>query len=190
MSIEEKIIIAAITCMDKKGIQSVTTRDITREAEVNTAAINYYFRSKDNLMQKALKYSMKQAFEDISNLDKDSGEELDVRMVFQHFLSGALRYPGLTRSHLYKGIMENDYSGAFVREFNVFLENFFHKIKSRFNNLKEMELKMRIVAVFNSILFASLMPGGFSDFSGMDFSDTTYQADYVELLEQQFFNVK
>lgn len=41
----------------EKGYDGATTRDITRRAGVNIAAINYYFRDKENLYIEAVKHA-------------------------------------------------------------------------------------------------------------------------------------
>jgi AcrR family transcriptional regulator len=133
-STQEKIITAAINCMEKEGIQSVTIRSIAQEAGVNSAAINYYFRSKENLIREALRYSMVQAFEDLPNFAsaQDSSAPLDIAELFRHFLQGVLRYPGLARAHLYNALMRSDYSGLFVKGFNDFLRKLLERMRSRF----------------------------------------------------------
>jgi AcrR family transcriptional regulator len=45
-SAEEKIITAAVECIEKYGIKGTTIRQIAEQAGVNIAAVNYYFRSR------------------------------------------------------------------------------------------------------------------------------------------------
>jgi AcrR family transcriptional regulator len=47
----ERILAAAERLFAQKGIEKTSTRDITSEAGVNTASVNYYFRSKDALAE-------------------------------------------------------------------------------------------------------------------------------------------
>ncbi len=46
---EENIIRVATELFLQRGFDKITVRDISKEAGVNLAMINYYFRSKDNL---------------------------------------------------------------------------------------------------------------------------------------------
>ena len=48
--IEEKILDRALYLFGKNGTTNVPIRSIVREAGVNVSAINYYFGSKDNMM--------------------------------------------------------------------------------------------------------------------------------------------
>lgn len=49
ISTQQKIISAARTVFTKKGYAATRTRDIAKEANVNLALLNYYFKSKENL---------------------------------------------------------------------------------------------------------------------------------------------
>lgn len=45
---------AAVACIKRDGVDGATTRAIAREAGMNVAAVNYYFVSKDALVDIAL----------------------------------------------------------------------------------------------------------------------------------------
>lgn len=52
--ISQRILEAAIELIALKGPQQTTVRDITEMTGANVSAVNYYFRSKDELIQQAL----------------------------------------------------------------------------------------------------------------------------------------
>ncbi|VWX62897.1 Transcriptional regulator, TetR family [Burkholderiales bacterium 8X] len=47
----ERILVAAETLFARQGVDKTSTRDITTEAGVNVASVNYYFRSKEALAE-------------------------------------------------------------------------------------------------------------------------------------------
>src|SRR4029453_16523245 len=47
----ERILVAAELLFAKRGVDKTSTRDITTEAGVNVASVNYYFRSKEALTE-------------------------------------------------------------------------------------------------------------------------------------------
>lgn len=47
----ERILVAAELLYAKRGVDKTSTRDITTEADVNVASVNYYFRSKEALTE-------------------------------------------------------------------------------------------------------------------------------------------
>lgn len=54
ISAEEKIKTAAIKVFLEKGFDATTIRDIAKEADLNCALMNYYFRSKEKLFRSIL----------------------------------------------------------------------------------------------------------------------------------------
>jgi AcrR family transcriptional regulator len=65
---EEKIISAARKLFTEKGYDAVKTRDIAKEAGINLALLNYYFRSKENLFAIIMKENMGQFMEVITGI--------------------------------------------------------------------------------------------------------------------------
>jgi AcrR family transcriptional regulator len=55
----ERILAAALTVFAERGFEAGTVRDITEAARVNTAAINYYFRSKEELIRQVFEAGLK-----------------------------------------------------------------------------------------------------------------------------------
>ena len=80
ISVEEKIIRATIDCIEEFGIVGATTRRIAKSAEVNIAAINYYFRSKDRLIEIGLHQTMENSFGDWQRDITDRERDLDARL--------------------------------------------------------------------------------------------------------------
>lgn len=54
---ENEIMESAKKIFIKKGFKGATMRDIAKEADINLAMLNYYFRSKDNLFDKIFEKS-------------------------------------------------------------------------------------------------------------------------------------
>lgn len=65
LSTEEKIKAAARTVFHTKGFAATKTRDIAKEADINLALLNYYFRSKEKLFQIIMLDSIHALFQSI-----------------------------------------------------------------------------------------------------------------------------
>ena len=52
----EKILMIALDMFGEYGFNGVSTRDLSKMADVNISAINYYFNSKEGLYQEVIKY--------------------------------------------------------------------------------------------------------------------------------------
>ena len=64
-SAEDKIKEAAIKVFLEKGFDGTTTRDIAKEAGVNSALMNYYFRSKEKLFSSVFEEMLQLFFDGI-----------------------------------------------------------------------------------------------------------------------------
>ena len=56
MDTKQKILLAALEEFAEKGYQATTTRDICRKVNMNTAAANYHFNTKQELYKQTFQY--------------------------------------------------------------------------------------------------------------------------------------
>jgi AcrR family transcriptional regulator len=75
-----RIIAAAWGLYADLGIDKVRTEDVARTAGLTTSAVNYHFRTKDQLLQAALRYSL-----DIIATTRRLNDSLDSITVLRHF---------------------------------------------------------------------------------------------------------
>ena len=71
LSAEQKIIAAASILFTQKGFDAVKTRDIAKEAGINLALLNYYFRSKEKLFEIVMLENMQNFFEGFALIVND-----------------------------------------------------------------------------------------------------------------------
>jgi len=99
----ERILAATLDLIEKQGPRQATTRSIAAAAGVNVAAINYYYRSKEALLEAALASSWEHA---LAHLREFLGREpWDARAVLTDIalflIEGGYRYPAVTRATLF-----------------------------------------------------------------------------------------
>lgn len=190
LSIREKMIMATIDCIGREGIQSLTTRKITKEAGVNSAAINYYFGSKEKLVEKALNQtldemsSLPEEILDLKNLN--SKERL--KMFFLAIMEGVSNYPGITVAHLYDPLIRNSYRSPFVRRFNIFLTDLLEKTSDVRGKTKEEKYQMALIQMLSAVIIPPLMPKLFRGFTKINFGDKKVRKLYVDNLVDHFFS--
>jgi len=189
-SVREKIILATIEGIEEQGIQSLTVRDIAQRADVNIAAINYHFGSKDNLMEIALHQTIDEAFvnmitEELGQKDRDPASALCG--FFTALLSGLRQFPGLTRAHLYGPLMENDFRGVFPVRFKTFITNLHQKCREFFREMPDKEIQLVLMEILSAVIFPGLTSGLFEEYTGIDFDDPEAQKNYVTHLVHRYF---
>lgn len=80
LSTEEKIRKAALKLFTRKGYAATRTRDISEEAGINLALLNYYFRSKEKLFQLLMGELLQQFFSGLVEIFNDETTSLDEKM--------------------------------------------------------------------------------------------------------------
>jgi AcrR family transcriptional regulator len=180
---EEKIISAAIVCIDKYGIQGATNRKIAQEAGVNNAAINYYFRSKDALIQRCLEVTLHNAFdfEDFEALPGDTPQEWCAAII-NDLIVGGLNYPGLARFHFYEVLANGKYDSLAVEKLNEFVGNLVRNLLSRKLDMDEVQLQYACMQMTSVMMMSILAPRLFEQQFGLNVADEAMCKAYVDAL--------
>lgn len=87
VSTEQKIKEAAKRIFQKKGFGLTRTRDIAKEADINLALLNYYYRSKENLFEIVMQESIEEMFSYLEHIMNNKQTTLTEKID-----AGVLRY--------------------------------------------------------------------------------------------------
>ncbi|WP_445506282.1 TetR/AcrR family transcriptional regulator [Niallia sp. 03190] len=101
---KENILYATIELIKAEGLEKVTLRKIAAAGDVNLALINYYFGSKDKLVNEAIKVmlaSFREAFCILDDQSKAPKERLKTFLV--QYTNSVKKYPELMKELLGKG---------------------------------------------------------------------------------------
>jgi AcrR family transcriptional regulator len=182
LSVEDRIVQAAIECIERYGIQGATNRKIAALAGVNNAAINYYFRSKEVLVERCMRVTLDNAFdwEDIANLPGRTARER-CAAIFNDLIQGGINYPGLTRSHFFDLISQGNYQSLAVEKLNEFVENLAKDLDQKGAGLEANELRLACVQITSAAMMVILAPQLFAPF-GFDLRDPATRHSFVNRL--------
>jgi AcrR family transcriptional regulator len=189
---QQSILEAVVTCIEKYGIDKVTTRKIAEQAGTNIASINYYFRSKDELVAAALSMTIKHMMEDVTNAIEDTRRPLEevLESVFFYLLEGSLRYPGISTAHLYKAITEKKYDSisaqAMIKVFESLVERVIHEDPRR----DRAETRLLLSQILSSIMFTMLAPNFFSVAQKYQLSTSERAKNLATYYTKLFLNAK
>jgi AcrR family transcriptional regulator len=186
MSVRERIIAATLGLIEKEGVHGLTTRTIAREANVNIAAINYYFSSKQKLIEETLQAALNHMFSDTDEFFAqmgNSGEGI-LRNMMMYMLQGAVRYPGLIKAMLNGPINNNDYSDPVVQRILKFTNDLISKAEQVMQQ-DRAAVSERLMQIFSVALMTALLPDMFKMVLGEDFAvNIDKQKEYI----QKFFD--
>ena len=94
---EDKIITAARRLFTRNGYEATKTRDIAKEAGINLALLNYYYRSKEKLFEIIMRENMGQFMDvisDIVNNEKTSIKQ-KIEMLVNNYIDMLTRLPDM-----------------------------------------------------------------------------------------------
>lgn len=153
------ILNSTLELIKTEGLENVTLRKIAALADVNLALINYYFGSKDKLINEALKVLLASFRETFLILDDHSippKERLKTFMV--EYVNSVIKYPGLVREILGRGNIS--FESQF--EYKNYMKTMgFTKIKATLQEItgeKDPDiLTMMMMQIHAAIFFPPLM---------------------------------
>lgn len=159
-STRERILEAAIAVIERDGAEKATVRAIAAEAGVNLAAINYHYRSKEDLMEAAIASTWAHATEDLLKfLDvapADIGKGVEALILY--LLKGGKTYPNVTRAHLL-GAGTSGGSAVILEGQRGFVEEF-ARVAARALGLPfGDDVVARTSALYFFCLYSAIVPG-------------------------------
>lgn len=181
-SVREKIMLATLNCIEQLGIHAVTIRNIAKEANVNIAAINYYFRTKDNLFEETLNYAINNALGDSMEImaHNDQDPYFTMYSMVSFFFRGMLKYPRLMKAFFYNSFIGEDYSGLFIQQIGVLINKLSERLEPSIDEANRAQLKLSIAQAFSIIFFMGIFPQVFQGFLGFDLSEPEKQQEYID----------
>ncbi len=158
-AMKKKIVLAAIRCIESEGMGSVTTRRVAREAGVNSAAINYYFGSKDELLREVFHMALGHFLEDVRTILNIEGLSIYslLKLLLLFLLQGVKRYPNLMRALIFSD-KEDYWNGEeeFFKELRRLLEKLIRFLLDSGRFKDEETVLMSLVQIFSAVIFPLL----------------------------------
>lgn len=188
-STQDAILLAAIDCINESGLENVTTRMIAERAGANIASINYYFRTKEILVNKALEITIKHMLEDVMDTVQDTSLDFRhiLRDVVYYLISGASSNLGISAAHLYLLVVEKDYESISAQSFLAAFNNLLERAEKAFPEQDQEHLRRILASIFSSIMFMMLTPFFFQP-QGEDFpGDDAYHHEMADYFTEMFY---
>jgi AcrR family transcriptional regulator len=156
----EQILEAVITCIEKDGIESLTTRRIAEEAGTNIASINYYFRSKDLLVEEALTMTVNHMLDDVVEIMAGPPQPFEAMLeeVLYYMIEGALRFPGMTLAHIHSIIVEKRTDTIAADAFRKIFGMLTGHAERAFGDVPAEQIRAAMAQVLSTALFTMLAP--------------------------------
>jgi len=188
-STQEAILLATIDCIEEHGIEHLTTRMIAEKAGANIASINYYFRTKEILVNKALEITIIHMLEDVIETIEDTTLPFrqTLKDVFFYLIEGGRKFPGITTAHLYSLVVEKDFQSISARSFREAFDRILGRVLESFPDQDPAQLRLILSNIFSSIMFMMLTPGFYDQDEKYQPSDTERCQNLAEHYTEWFY---
>jgi len=163
MTPERRILVATLDCIAELRLEGATVRAIAAKAGLNAAAVNYYYRSKDRLVEAALRFAWTHVSEDIDRIvasTKDGREGLETAVRF--LIEGAYKYPAIIRAILIE-------DPALRREAGAFFKGLFERLSAKAGAPGDPGLGTAVLLALAT--FIGLAPEAFTALTGRNPGD-------------------
>ncbi len=179
-SMEEKIITTTIECIERFGIEGTTNRKIAEIAGINSASVNYYFRSKEALLQKVMERTLDNAFdwEDFAILGGKTPQER-CEAILLNIFKGGINYPGITRAHFHNLVNFGDYDSQVVSRLNKFVESLCDDLIQHNYSGDRTNLELSCYQICYAVFMAVMTP---KLFNSLNLEDPTNQKKFIQSL--------
>lgn len=181
-NVEERILDKALYLMGKAKSCDISVRAIAGEAGVNVSAINYYFRSKDEMLRWVKEFYIENSLAVLEILRKEEGDaEERLLLAANEIMEYALRFPGnaVIRSHsrLHRGEEEvSKRTISLTDEIGIRLKQLFERVIGQ-----QDELQFKYIVFISSINY----PTDYDEileFDGSLLTDSETRMNYLRLL--------
>jgi AcrR family transcriptional regulator len=181
-SIEEKILDRALYLVGKNRTTNISVRAIAKEAEVNVSAINYYFRTKEEMMRQVKELFIINTLS-ITAILTDTGMEPEEKLIYSvnEVMEYISRYPGIAA--LLQDARERtdetsvrllQVSNEMTEKINMLLDTLLDKDKNKINSYKRI--------IFWSAVNYPMEENGVNNYEVLNLTDHEIRISYIRHL--------
>ncbi len=182
-SSKEKILGVVLKYISENETHQITIREIGRLAGVNSAAISYYFGSKDNLIQEACKYYYdlgNKIFEELKTEDGDPRDKL--KSFFINYTNHMFKFPGFLKAQISQYISETQIRTDVVAWLQSNCKYLADCIGQATKEQSQEILYFKSIQLLSSIVYPFLLNKYNCAFGGLNFGDEVIRVKYIDTM--------
>ncbi|MBN2586241.1 MAG: TetR/AcrR family transcriptional regulator [Candidatus Fermentibacteraceae bacterium] len=187
---KRNILKTAEMLIGNESVCSITTRRIAEEADVNPAALNYHFGSKEELIDLVLSRMMDRVFNDWQRILEIQDMALPVRLycLIDHSMESIIKYPGMLSSHLFDPMVSKEKRIAFAGRLGGFLRSLPVHLEEELP-LQADEIRLNLGQVILSSICAAAVPELFREIAQEDISSGPARSRFITGLMRRFLRI-
>ncbi len=187
-SIKKQILLATISIIEKEGINSVTTRKVAKEADVNIAAINYYFGSKEELLREIVTQTIHHFFSDMEIIlaKKNLNRYLVLKILLAYILRGTLQYPNIIKALFMKTSYISQDSRILLKQLNTVIKQAMLPLLNSTDNSSQKKEAVALMQMTNTVIASGITSSMHQEWSGIDLNKKENLLYYIEELIHRY----
>lgn len=181
MTTRERILEATVRLLSSARSPELTTRRIAAEAQVNIAAINYHFRSKDELMDEAVQAATAAAFDrGMQMLRAPAKPPLDrLREYLFGYSTGLVKFPWVTRA-AWTGLYLKEGGDTFYGRFMKAMLDLVAQVIEEIHGSRGTDSASAALMVLSCVIFPFLVSNTLRDAGAIDYTDDDARRRYID----------
>lgn len=183
---KEQIIQTVLQMIGQEGIQQITIREIAKRADVNIAAINYHFGSKENLIKQAMNVFTKMISNTFIIMDQEVAPKEKLLSFLKEFAKVSITYPGVTKSFVSQMMFTETSDPMLLAAQKQGVAKFIDIVKQITKIKNEQRVKFLSLQLMSSILYPVLINRRLPDLYDFDYMNKDSRDKYIELLFERF----
>ncbi len=183
-STRQRILDTTVKLLHTAEPGELTTRRIARDAQVNVAAINYHFRSKEELIDEAVQAATATAFDTgmryLMSEERPAAQRL--RDFFQGYATGLVRMPALTRTAWHALILRDDAETVYGR----YMAELMRKVGQIVDEVRgqppgSSEGAAAVLMILSCVVFPFLADRAVKASGALDYADDAARTRYIDM---------
>ena len=185
----ERIIKAVLVLIGEKGDINPTVREIAQKANVNLASINYYFRSKKNLLTEVEKYFAEEINQITSMLNDENIKKVErILMWANEMMTQLAEYPGIIWMLASKVINKNSVDKSMKKFINIKHSPLKKLVIEITGNKDDKLASLKAIQIFSGIINPLIMQYGVGKGFGIDFRDKKIRKRHLDTFIKSILN--
>jgi AcrR family transcriptional regulator len=180
---QDKIIATAIDMVGRQINLDFTIREIAEKANVNLASVNYYFRSKDNLLNEVEKHFVREShhiYEELINLNV--GHKEKIKFWAMKTMEQIMEYPGIIYLIVTKLLNDRRENTGVVELIDTLERKLMPLIKELIGAPDDLTASIKLMQLFSGVVAPVLFYYGAGRTFNIDMSDRSDRVRYIESL--------
>ena len=180
---QDKIISTAIDMIGRQINLDFTIRSIAEKANVNLASVNYYFRSKDNLINEVEKHFVRESrriYEEITGLGMEPREK--IRLWAAKTMDQIMEYPGIIYLIVTKLLNDRNENTGVVGLMDILEQSLIPIIKESMGIQDDITASIKLMHLFSGVVAPVLFYYGAGRSFNIDMRNSNDRSRYIDAL--------